>query len=109
MYAEGNILTDEREIHDIVTKYFNKWFAIPEFSQTSMLHMSQTWNTLVETEESFLDAEMRATFASPPTVEEFTHAIANLPTNSAAGPTGLTYNMMMGWSPKVEEAAHSER
>ena len=40
-------------------------------------------------------AKIRATFA-----------IANLPTNSAAGSTGLTYNMMKRWSPKLVEAAH---
>ena len=29
-----------------------------------------------------------------PTIEEFRAAITSLSTNSAAGPTGLTYNMM---------------
>ena len=131
---EGDILTDELEIHELVTQHFNEWFAIPEFAQNSLLHMSPTWHTSVDSEEAFLEAtstsgvpeelrrklypslrhdaypqanaEMRASFASPPTLEEFTHAIKNLPTNSASGPTGLTYNMMKRWSPQVVEAAH---
>ena len=44
------------------------------------------------------NAELRATFAVPSTLDEFIHAIASLPTNLAAGPTGLTYNMMKRWS-----------
>ena len=52
------------------------------------------------------NAEMRASIADSPTLEEFNHAITYLPTNSEAGPTGLTYNMMKRWSPKVVKAAH---
>ena len=87
--------------------------------------MSSTWNTAVDSEEAFLEATatpgvpedlrqklypslrhdaypqantgMRASFAVPPTLEEFTPAITSLPNNSAAGPTGLTYNVMKRW------------
>ena len=131
---EGDILTDEHEIHEMVTQHFNEWFAMPEFAQESMLHMSPTWHVSVDTKEAFLEAtstsgvpeefrrnlypslrhnaypqanaEMRASFASSLTLEEFTYAFINLPANTAAGPTGLTYNMMKRWSPQVVEAAH---
>ena len=108
----------------MVTNPFNEWFAIPKFAQTSTLHMSPTWNTAVYSVNAFLEAsatsrvsedqdaylqanvELRALFVVPPTIEEFTHAIANIPINSAAGPTGNKYKMMKSWSPKVVEAAH---
>ena len=132
---KGTILPDQTEIHDMVTNHFNEWFVIPELAKTSMLHMPPIWNTGVDSEEAVLEAtatsgvpedllrelypslhhdaypqanaEMRASFAVPPTLEEFTHAITSLPTNSLAGPTGLTYNMMKIWSLKAVEAAHS--
>ena len=132
---EGNTLSDEAEIHDMVTSHFTDWFVIPEFAKkTSVLHMSPTLNTAVDSEEAFLkatassgvpedlrrklyptlrydafprsDVKMRASFALPPILEEFTHAIIRRPTDSAAGPTGLTYNMMKRWSPKGVDAAH---
>ena len=118
----GSVLADELLIHDMVTNHFNDWFVIPEYAKTSFLHMSSTWHTAVVSVETFLEAtessgapedlrrqlypslrhdaypqanaEMRATFVVSPTLEEFTQAIASLPTNSAAGPTGLTHNMM---------------
>ena len=99
-----------------------------------MLHMSPTWNTAVDSEEAFLEAtvssgvtedlrrklypslrhdaypqanaEMRASFSLPSTLDELIHAITSFPTNSAVGPTGLTQNIMKRWSPKVVEAAH---
>ena len=52
------------------------------------------------------NAELRASFTVPPTPEKFIQAISRLPTNSEAGPTGLTYNMRKRWSPKVVEVAH---
>ena len=114
---DGIIVTHEVLIHDMVTNHFNEWFAIPEYAKTSTLHMSPTWHTAVDSVEAFLkatetsgvpeelrrklypslrhdaypqaNAKIRASFAVSPTLAEYTWAIATLPTNSAAGPTGL--------------------
>ena len=131
---DGIVLADEALIHEMVTKHFNDWFAIPDYAKTSSLHLSPSGHTVVDSVDAFLEAtetsgvpeelrrklypslrhdaypqanaELRVTFAVPPTLEEFTQAIASPLTNSAAGPTGLTYNKMKRWSPKVVEAAH---
>ena len=41
------------------------------------------------------NAEIRAMFADPPTLNEFTRAIASLPTKSVAESTGLQYGEEM--------------
>ena len=104
--SAGTILTDEALIHEMVTKHSNDWFAIPDYAKTSSLHISPTWYTAVDSVDAFLEAtetsgepadlyrklypslrhdaypranaELRATFAVPPTIEEFTYAIASL-------------------------------
>ena len=49
---------------------------------------------------------MTEKFNSVPTMEEFRAATASLPPNSAAGTTGLTYNMMKRWPLSVLTEAH---
>ena len=91
----------------MVTNHFNEWFAIPDYAKTCSLHMSPTWHSAVDSVEAFLEetetsevpedlrrklypslrhdaypqanAELRATFAISPTLQEFTQAKFSLP------------------------------
>ena len=129
---EGRVVTDEEEIHNMVTAHFNEWFAMPD--NASSLHVSESWHEAVDTEEAFVaataitgvpeplrreiypalraqsypaaNAAMIEKFSEVPSLDEFRAAIASLPTNSASGPTGLTYNMMKRWPLSVIKEAH---
>ena len=54
--ADGIIVSDEVLIHDMVTKHSNEWFAVPEYSKTSPLHISPTWRPAVDSVDAFLEA-----------------------------------------------------
>ena len=53
---EGNILSDEALIHDMITNHFNDWFAIPDYAKSSSLHMSPTWHIAADSVDIFLEA-----------------------------------------------------
>ena len=132
--SKGRVVTGEEKIHNMVRAYFNKWFAMPDETKTSSLHVSESWHKAVDSEEAFVEAteasgvpehlwreiypalraqtypeanaSRMAKLNQVPSLEEFRAAIAGLPTNSASGPSGLTYNMMKRWPLSVLTAAH---
>ena len=40
--ADGRVIADEVEIHNMVTSHFNEWFAMPEYAKESSLHLSDS-------------------------------------------------------------------
>ena len=53
---EGRVVSDEEEMHNMVTAHFNEWFAMPEYIKTSSLHVSESWHEAVDSEEAFVAA-----------------------------------------------------
>ena len=113
---EGRVVSDEEEIHNMPIVHFNERFAMPDYAMTSSLHVSESWHETVDSEEAFVAATettgvpehlRREVYSSlrlhtypeakVAMTENFRAAIASLPTNSAADPTGLANNMVKRW------------
>ena len=56
---------------------------------------------------SLVEQEMESALASPPSLEEFNEHLDNCPTDSAAGVSGLSYNMMHKWGPATRQFAYT--
>ena len=53
-----------------------------------------------------VERDMQEAMAAPPTLAEFEFHLSSCPTNSAAGVSGLSYNMMHKWGPAARAFAH---
>ena len=42
MTVGGRVVSDEKEIHNMVTAHFNEWFVMPEYAKASSLHVSES-------------------------------------------------------------------
>jgi exonuclease III len=123
--VDGETVVDQRRILRLVTSFFHTWFS----GSTGALQRAFTRDMMSLTCEQFLDkhcaspiprdllavlwkalqprvnVEQRALFATEllqdPTLQDFVDAIDNSATDSAPGPSGLSYNMMKEWSPEI--------
>ena len=119
---------DHREIHNLVTEHFTKWYQGPEGPVVPWVALSQDrdgflrhtldrgipsdlglllWTALtdipgVDQARRDLSAEL----ATPPTLSEFNGTINGHRGSITPGATGLTYNMVKGWPAPVRAFAH---
>jgi hypothetical protein len=104
--------SDPKEIHEILTRHFQGWFAMPEgdtertwdvhdkcedfIAQNGYLNipddiLGTIWTSLRK------KADEDLTLIQTPTFEEFNDAINHMAKDSAPGISGLSYNMMKTW------------
>ena len=104
--------TDPKEIHDVLTKHFQEWFATPEGNVSRVWEVHGDCHEFIERNAHLnvpddvlatiwtslqTKAEEDQTLLQTPTIEEFNDAINHMAKDSAPGLTGLSYNMMKVW------------
>ena len=126
---DGVVHTDPQVIHDKITDSFKEWFkaerALPAYStewkdqilswegfQTSFADIPvpidmkrRIWAALSRRCPRLEEAE--ALLSSPILYEDFESAIKSAPTDSAAGMSGLSYNMIKQWPKPLKIAAYN--
>jgi len=125
------VLGDPQQIHDAMTDHARQHFAVPPECNTPF-HLAKDWEPFVRDIDLFLESfkdsniperllrivhqalqpkpnakavhdELLRDLDCPPSLEEFKHGIRAAKTNSAPGPSGLSYNMAKAWPDTMVE------
>ena len=120
--SSGEVITNPATLHAECTRHYDRIYRIPE-DHRNPLHLATDWGPLVQNRENFLTifqasniptwcldiifralqekpeapnvrAVLTVSLETPPTLAEFKYAIQHTKTNSAPGPSGLSYNML---------------
>ena len=131
----GKVIGDPAAVHSMWTKHFQSVYAIPKQFDNE-LHRTEDWEPIIEDRQRFMDIhkdsnipqwcldnifeslqvkpqakqvhdELTISLASPPTIEEFYKNIRCSKTNSAPGPSGLSYNMLKSMPKEMVEQIHT--
>ena len=126
---------DPQKIHESTTAYAKDFFSIPPEFNTSF-HKADDWEPFVRDRDLFMQSfqhsniperwlsiihqalqpkpqaaaihvELDRELDQPPSLEEFKKSIRKAKTNSAPGPSGLSYNMAKSWPETMVEYVHS--
>ena len=127
LQVEQGILTDAPSIHNLVTEHFTDWYhshgpspdwpallsdrtAFQALADAKLIptHLTATlWDALSQPlQHTALRQDLLQALHSPPSLAEFQAAIRHHKGSTAPGATGLTYNMVKGWSAQVIERVH---
>ena len=127
LQLDQGILTDAPTIHNLVTDHFTAWYKAPgpsvdwphllhdhaafqahATSKHIPPHLTQLlWDAFTfPLQYTDLQIDLQHALSSPPSLTEFTAAIQFHKGSTAPGATGLTYNMVKGWSPPVLAKVH---
>jgi hypothetical protein len=135
MRDTGSVVGDPSEVHKTWTEHFTNYYKIPEEFKNE-LHRADDWMPIITDRQRFMlihsnsnipqwcldtafDAlqvkpgalQVRSTLSvslePPPTVEDLYKSIRHTKTNSAPGPSGLSYNMLKSFPREMVEYVHS--
>ena len=122
------MLTDAPTIHNLVTAHFEEWYRAPgppadwpslltdreAFQELAAaknipLHLiPPLWDAFTyPLRDAALQQDLQQALSSPPSLSDFQAALHHHKGSTAPGATGLTYNMVKGWSAPVVERVHS--
>ena len=126
--GEG-IITDHRNIHNLVSAHFTQWYKGPETLEVQWVALAQDraafighttsrgiphdlgcllWRALTDIPGvDLVRRDLATELAAPPTLGEFNGIIASHRGSTTPGATGLTYNMVKGWPAPVRAYAHT--
>ena len=127
LQQEQGILTDAPSIHNLVTEHFTAWYRAPGPTPDWPLLLTDReavqaradskaippqltqhlWEAFtLPLHHSSLQQDLDLALRSPPSLEEFRATILHHKGSTAPGATGLTYNMVKGWSDPVTAKVH---
>ena len=125
------VLGDPEQIHNAMTEHAQRHFSVPPECNTPF-HLAKDWEPYVQDIDLFLESfkdsnipvhllriihqslqpkpnaslvheELLRELECPPSLEEFKQGIKAAKTNSAPGPSGLSYNMAKAWPDSMVE------
>ena len=127
LQLDQGMLTDAPTLHNMVTEHFTAWYQAPGpttdwpqllrdqaafHEHAAAKHIPQDlshqlWQAFTAPLQlTALQQELQRALRDPPSLAEFTAAIHSHKGSTAPGATGLTYNMVKGWSPPVIQKVH---
>ena len=118
--VDEGVMADARNIHEITSAHFEKWFGVPSgvdeyFGARNgydeyVRHWTNTGipGHLVEGVWQAIQPKVaeEPSLADIPTLEEFRSAMRYMKRDSAPGISGLSYNMMRTWTQEIVEVVY---
>jgi hypothetical protein len=99
MEQDKYIETEPKEVNKEVEKYFTKVF---KRRKTDFERLDKSWKKQYEP-RSYIEQEWYKDLMIKPLTAELTEIIKDLPTRKAAGPSQITYEMLINLSTKTKE------
>jgi len=134
--SSGNVITNPATLHAECTSHYDRLYRIPN-EHRNELHLATDWRPMIQNKDKFLSIFQSSNIPSwcldivyqalqekpealavrnvlissletPPTLAEFKSAIRHTKTNSAPGPSGLSYNMLKSLPRDMVEWVHDK-
>ena len=133
--TSGDVVGDPKTIHEVWTDHYNDFYKLPDQFDNE-LHRTLDWEPIVKDRTRFMKIHATSNIPQwcldiiyeslqikagadvvhnslamilepPPSVEDLYASIRRTKTNSAPGPSGLSYNMLKSFPREMVEYVHS--
>ena len=101
--GQTSLITDPVRIKQIANLHYQTIAGSPPTRRITLQNMTALWQNLYTPEES-INSSIYDSLLTCPTDEEWHFTISSLPNDKAAGPSGISYEMIKNLSPSLSES-----